>query len=131
MNYKYKIEFINNINENNKIEKEKIKQINVSLIILALIKNFREIEEIDLSDLQVADKIEKENKDIISENSNILKDYIEYKKIDSGLDVEKIYNNIINKSFNVAQEIILLGKLNKNLMNLRKNQKYLKNLRKH
>ena len=143
MNYKYNIEFINNINENNKNEKEKIKQINVSLIILALIKNFREIEEIDLSDLQVADKIEKENKDIISENSNILKDYIDYKKIDSSLDIEKIYNNIIinlikNKKFvrhnyvsKILNQLVLeninLGEEVINYIIKNSNEEYIKN----
>ena len=124
INYSYKLNYINEINRERRKIKDKYKLILFAKCIICLIDNFKQTDEFnDDEDIEILEKIENENKLIIKNNIDVLKNLglslnekkIEIIKIDE-LYMEIIKALIINKNiedyectYNLLNQIELIN----------------------
>ena len=104
-NYSYTIEYIKNLNKNQKNNNNIYKKLLISKVILDLIKNYKAIDEYNRNSIE-GEKIEKENIEIIKKNLSWLEKlnlnfdekYIKSKNIDE-IYIEIIQSLIFQKKF--------------------------------
>jgi len=105
INYSYTIEYIKNLNKNQKNNNNIYKKLLISKVILDLIKNYKAIDEYNRNSIE-GEKIEKENIEIIKKNLSWLEKlnlnfdekYIKSKNIDE-IYIEIIQSLIFQKKF--------------------------------
>jgi len=106
VNYKYTLEFIQEINDQiKKIKNSFLREMMMSKIILVLIKNFRETDEYNENYKNEIEDLLKLNKKRIESNANIIKDLnLNYEKIENK-KIEEIYMEIIMDLINNPNKI--------------------------
>ena len=117
INYSYTIDLIRVIDNQNKKAKNKIVNVMFSKICIDLITNFEFLETYKKEYKEEVERIEKENKKIISENLKIFEDYFGL-QIDEEYfeeDIDKIYGDLIhsllrNKNFKNYELVLDLMK---------------------
>lgn len=114
INYENDFEFITNINIKNKNQPNGYKKLFLSIIILDLIKNYKQTPSYDeYKDEKSLKDIKDENEEIIRNNIRILNNFninLDLDKINEGIKIDEIYAEIIiylikNKDFNDISNI--------------------------
>ena len=98
INYSYKLNYINEINNERQKTKDKYKLILFAKCIICLIDNFKQTDEFnDDEDIEILEKIENENKLIIKNNMDVFKNLglsLNEKKIEI-IKIDELYMEII------------------------------------